>query len=68
MVDTILDKLLVHLATHIDPIEFGLVLSVVIGLLQNRYLQREFAASNRRFDDFVRELARFNRRHTRDDP
>lgn len=24
---------------------------------------RELAAANRRFDDFVRELARFNRRH-----
>ena len=28
---------------------------------------RELAAAMRRFDDFVRELARFNRRHTEDD-
>ncbi len=27
---------------------------------------RELAAANRRFDDFVRELARFNHRHGRD--
>ena len=26
-------------------------------------LLRDLAAANRRFDDFVRELARFNRRH-----
>jgi hypothetical protein len=29
---------------------------------------RDLSASNKRFDDFVRELARFNRRHTGDDP
>lgn len=29
---------------------------------------RELAAANRRFDDFVRELARFNRRYSGDDP
>lgn len=28
---------------------------------------RELARSNQRFDDFVRELARFNRRHSGDD-
>jgi hypothetical protein len=27
-------------------------------------LVRELGAANRRFDDFVRELARFNRRHS----
>jgi hypothetical protein len=35
--------------------------ALVVGVL------RELAASNRRFDDFVRELARFNRRHSGDD-
>lgn len=29
---------------------------------------RELAAANRRFDAFVRELARFNRRHSEDNP
>jgi hypothetical protein len=29
---------------------------------------RELAAANRRFDDFVRELARFNQRHKDDQP
>jgi hypothetical protein len=28
---------------------------------------RDLAQSNQRFDDFVRELARFNRRHSGDD-
>jgi hypothetical protein len=28
---------------------------------------RELAAAMRRFDDFVRELARFNRRHSEED-
>ncbi|MGI6245162.1 MAG: hypothetical protein ACOYJQ_05280 [Pseudochelatococcus sp.] len=28
---------------------------------------RDLASANRRFDDFVRELARFNRRHDRAD-
>jgi hypothetical protein len=28
---------------------------------------RDLAASNKRFDDFVRELARFNRRHCGDE-
>lgn len=67
MMDAILDKLLAHFAAHADPVQVGLALSVVICLLQNRYLQRELSASNRRFDDFVRELARFNRRHQGDD-
>jgi hypothetical protein len=30
-------------------------------------LLRELARSNERFDDFVRELARFNRRHSGDE-
>jgi hypothetical protein len=30
-------------------------------------LQRELAAASRRFDDFVRELTRFNRRFAKDD-
>jgi hypothetical protein len=29
-------------------------------------LLRELGAANRRFDDFVRELAQFNRRHDGD--
>lgn len=36
------------------------------GLLLQAF--REIAASNKRFDTFVRELARFNRRHSEDDP
>jgi hypothetical protein len=32
-----------------------------------RIVLRDLARSNRRFDDFVRELARFNRRHSGDD-
>ncbi len=28
---------------------------------------RDLSASNKRFDDFVRELARFNRRHSGED-
>jgi len=28
---------------------------------------RDLARSNQRFDDFVRELARFNRRHSEED-
>jgi hypothetical protein len=28
---------------------------------------RDLAGSNKRFDDFVRELARFNRRHSEED-
>lgn len=31
-------------------------------------LQREVAAASRRFDDFVRELARFNRRAAQSQP
>lgn len=38
--------------------------SAVTGLLV--VALRELAASNRRFDAFVRELARFNRRHSGD--
>ncbi|MFL5128424.1 MAG: hypothetical protein ACJ8CS_24715 [Microvirga sp.] len=30
-------------------------------------LLRELARSNERFEDFVRELARFNRRHSEED-
>ena len=32
-----------------------------------RIVLRDLARSNERFDDFVRELARFNRRHSGDD-
>jgi hypothetical protein len=32
-----------------------------------RIVLRDLARSNERFDDFVRELARFNRRHSGDE-
>ena len=32
-----------------------------------RIVLRDLSRSNERFDDFVRELARFNRRHSGDD-
>lgn len=67
MMDAVLDRLFAHLATHTDPIQAGLVMTIAVCLFQNRYLQRELSESNRRFDDFVRELSRFNRRHRGDD-
>ncbi|APF37028.1 hypothetical protein IMF23_15305 [Chelatococcus daeguensis] len=50
---------LAHLALFLWASGASAMLAIVL---------RELAAANRRFDHFVRELARFNRRYSGDDP
>jgi len=48
---------------HADIGHLALVLCIALGWFQNGYLQRELTCAGARFDEFVRELARFNRRN-----
>jgi hypothetical protein len=48
---------------HLALLVFAGAASVLAGRLL-----KELGAANRRFDDFVRELAQFNRRHDGDQP
>jgi hypothetical protein len=48
---------------HLALLLWGGMASLFCGLVL-----RDLAAANKRFDDFVRELARFNRRHEEGDP
>ena len=48
---------------HADIGHLALVLCIALGLVQNQFLQRELTSASARFDEFVRELARFNGRH-----
>lgn len=62
-----MDDVLASFAARADVAALALFLwaSGVTGLLV--VTLRELAAANRRFDAFVRELARFNHRHLGDD-
>lgn len=61
--DAVLEKLFGLIGGRADLGHLALTLSVAVTLWHNRYLQRELTAASERFDDFVRELASFNRRH-----
>jgi hypothetical protein len=63
-----LDLVLPKFAEHADIGHLALI--IVVGGLSAAWQMtfRELAAANRRFDTFVRELARFNQRLERDDP
>jgi hypothetical protein len=62
------DLILPKFAEHADIGHLALI--IVVGGLSAAWQMtfRELAAANRRFDTFVRELARFNQRLERDDP
>lgn len=58
-----MDAILERFAASSDVGHIGLLLwAIGASALLSRTLS-ELAAANRRFDEFVRELARFNRRH-----
>lgn len=58
-----MDAILERFAASSDAGHIGLLLwAIGASALLNRTL-KELAAANQRFDDFVRELARFNQRH-----
>jgi Na+/serine symporter len=58
-----MDALLERFAAMSDAGHIGLLMwAVGASLLLNRAL-KELSEANKRFDEFVRELARFNHRH-----
>ncbi len=58
-----MDAILERFAASSDVGHIGLLLwAMGASLLLSRVL-KDLAAANRRFDEFVRELARFNQRH-----
>jgi hypothetical protein len=65
---TPLDTLVAAVAARGDLAHLALlVFAGAASVLAGRLL-KELGAANRRFDDFVRELAQFNRRHDGDQP
>jgi hypothetical protein len=57
-----MDAILERFASSSDIGHMGLLFWAVATTVLLLKTLRELGASNRRFDDFVRELARFNRR------
>lgn len=56
----VMDDLVAIFATHGDLAHLALFLWAASSSALAGYALREVAAASRRFDDFVRELARFN--------
>jgi hypothetical protein len=58
-----MDSILERFAASSDVGHIGLLLWAIGASVLLSRTMNELAAANRRFDEFVRELARFNQRH-----
>ncbi|KAA2237237.1 hypothetical protein [Salinarimonas soli] len=65
---TPLDTLVTAVAARGDLAHLALLVFAGSASVLAGRLLKELGAANRRFDDFVRELAQFNRRHDGDQP
>ena len=65
---TMLDQILTAFLGRADVGHLGLLLWAASASAFALLVLRELTAANRRFDDFVRELNRFNARHEGDQP
>ena len=65
---TMLDQILTAFLGRADVGHLGLLLWAASASGLAWLVLRELTAANRRFDDFVRELNRFNARHEGDQP
>lgn len=65
---TMLDQILTAFLGRADVGHLGLLLWAAAASAFALLVLRELTAANRRFDDFVRELNRFNARHEGDQP
>ncbi len=61
------DQIVTALVGRGDVGHLGLLLWALSASAFALFMLRELTAANRRFDDFVRELNRFNTRHEGDD-
>ncbi|MCZ8042537.1 MAG: hypothetical protein O9330_08675 [Beijerinckiaceae bacterium] len=64
----LLDQIVTAFLGRADVGHLGLLLWAVTASAAAWFVMRELSAANRRFDDFVRELNRFNARHEGDQP
>ncbi len=64
----LLDQIVTAFVERADVGHLGLLLWAVTASAAAWFVMRELSAANRRFDDFVRELNRFNARHEGDQP
>ncbi|WP_291826996.1 hypothetical protein [Bosea sp. (in: a-proteobacteria)] len=64
----LLDQIVTALVGRADVGHLGLLLWAATASAAAWFVMRELSAANRRFDDFVRELNRFNARHEGDQP
>jgi len=64
----LLDPIVTAFVERADVGHLGLLLWAVTASAAAWFVMRELSAANRRFDDFVRELNRFNARHEGDQP
>lgn len=64
----LLDPIVTAFVERADVGHLGLLLWTVTASAAAWFVMRELSAANRRFDDFVRELNRFNARHEGDQP
>lgn len=64
----LLDQIVAAFVGRADVGHLGLLLWAATASAAAWFVMRELSAANRRFDDFVRELNRFNARHEGDQP
>lgn len=64
----LLDQIVTAFVERADVGHLGLMLWAATASAAAWFVMRELSAANRRFDDFVRELNRFNARHEGDQP
>ncbi|AOG03637.1 MAG: hypothetical protein Q8R85_00510 [Bosea sp. (in: a-proteobacteria)] len=64
----LLDQIVTAFVGRADVGHLGLLLWAATASAAAWFVMRELSAANRRFDDFVRELNRFNARHEGDQP
>ncbi len=64
----LLDPIVTAFVGRADVGHLGLLLWAATASAAAWFVMRELSAANRRFDDFVRELNRFNARHEGDQP
>jgi hypothetical protein len=64
----LLDPIVTAFVERADVGHLGLLLWAVTASAAAWFVMRELSTANRRFDDFVRELNRFNARHEGDQP
>lgn len=64
----LLEQIVTAFVGRADVGHLGLLLWAASASASAWFVLRELSAANRRFDDFVRELNRFNARHEGDQP